>query len=277
MLMTVANSARRNAWRVATSGPLETLFRIGFIGYGLLHLAVAWLAIQLVLGKPAGESDQAGAFHTLARQPFGRFLLIVVTVGLAAMALWQLLLAAVGHRDETGRSRTAERLASAGRTVFYLALAWTAYRVVTGVPTSSAQQSQNATAGVMAHPFGQFLVLLGGLAVLALGIGLVVYGAKRQFEKRLMTFRMNHGTWQAARRLGQVGYIAKGIAFGIVGLLLADAAVTHNPAKSRGLDAALRTLIAQPFGKLLLFLVAIGFAAFGIYCFFQVRYRKVTK
>jgi hypothetical protein len=275
--MTVANSARRNAWRVATSGPLETLFRIGFIGYGLLHLAVAWLAIQLVLGKQTGESDQAGAFRTLAKQPFGRFLLIVVIVGLAAMALWQLLLAAVGHQDKTGMSRTAERLASLGRTVVYAALAWTAYRVVTGVPTSSAQQSQSATAGVMAHSFGQFLVFLGGLGMLALGIGLIVYGTKRKFEERLMTFKMNHGTRQAARRLGQAGYIAKGIAFGIVGLLLMDAAVTHNPAKSRGLDAALRTLIAQPFGKLLLFLVAIGFAAFGIYCFLQARYRKVTK
>ena len=76
--------------------------------------------------------------------------------------------------------------------------------------------------------------------------------------------------------LGQIGYIAKGIAFGIVGLLLFDAAVTHNPAKSRGLDAALRALIAQPLGKWLLIFVAIGFVAFGIYCFFQVRYRKAT-
>jgi hypothetical protein len=276
--MTVANSARRNAWRVATSGPLEALFRIGFIGYGLVHLAVAWLAIQLALGKSTGDSDQGGAFRTLARQPFGRFLLIVVVVGLAAMALWQLLLAAVGHREEQGtRRRTAERLASIGRTILYAALAWTAYRVVTGVPTSSAQQSQTATAGVMAHPSGRFLVAVAGLAVLALGIGLVVYGAKRQFEKRLMILQMNHRTRQAARRLGQAGYIAKGVAFGIVGVLLVDAAVTHNPAKSRGLDAALRTLIAQPYGTFLLFLVAIGFAAFGIYCFFQARYRKVTK
>jgi hypothetical protein len=275
--MTVANSARRNALRVATSRPLEVLFRIGFVGYGLVHLAVAWLAIQLVLGKATGDSDQGGAFRTLAGQPFGRFMLIVVIVGLAAMALWQLLLAAVGHREEQGMRRTAERLASVGRTVIYAALAWTAYRVVTGAPSSSAEQSQSATAGVMAHPFGRFLVAVAGLAVLALGVGLIVYGAKRQFEKRLMTFRMNHGTRQAARRLGQVGYIAKGVAFGIVGVLLVDAAVTHNPAKSRGLDAALRTLIAQPFGKFLLFLVAVGFAAFGIYCFLQARYRKVTK
>jgi len=71
--MTVANSARRSARRVATSRPLEILFRIGFVGYGLLHLAVAWLAVQLALGRPAGENSQSGAFQTLVRQPFGRY------------------------------------------------------------------------------------------------------------------------------------------------------------------------------------------------------------
>jgi Domain of Unknown Function (DUF1206) len=272
--MTVANTARRSAQRVATSRPLEIAFRIGFVGYGLLHLAVAWLAVQLALGKLTGESSQSGAFQTLARQPFGRFLLILVTVGLAAMALWQLLLAAVGHYAE--KHRTLERLASLGRTIIYAALAWTSYKVLAGAPTSSAQQQQQATAGVMAHPFGQFLVAVVGLAVLALGVGLAIYGAKRQFERRLMTYRMNEATRQSARRLGQFGYIAKGVAFAIVGLLLADAALSNNPAKSRGLDAALRTLIAQPFGKWLLILVAVGFAAFGIYCFLQARYRKVT-
>jgi hypothetical protein len=78
-----------------------------------------------------------------------------------------------------------------------------------------------------------------------------------------------------ARRLGQVGYVAKGVAFTIVGLLLLDAALTHNPAKSRGLDAALRALAHQPFGVFLLIAVGIGFAAFGLYCFIQSRYRKV--
>jgi hypothetical protein len=274
--MTVANSARGQALRVANSGPLEMLTRVGFIGYGLFHLAVAWLATQIALGSSAAEGDQSGAFRTLAAQPFGRVLLVIVTVGLAAMAVWQLLLALVGHGAERGRSRTFERLASAGRTVVYAALAWTAYRVLIGTPTSSAAQQQNATAGFMAHGTGRFLVAVVGLGVLALGIGMVVYGAKHKFERKLMTARMRRTTRTAARRLGQFGYIAKGVAFGIVGLLLFDAAVTSDAAKSRGLDAALRTLVAQPFGRLLLVLVALGFLAFGIYCFFQARYRKVT-
>jgi hypothetical protein len=274
--MTAVSSARRGARQVANSRPLEVLTRVGFLGYGLLHLAVAWLAVQLALGKAPGESDQSGAFQTLARQPFGRVVLIVVVIGLTAMTLWQLLLAAVGHQSERGKARTFERIASLARAVVYAALAWTAYKVVVGVPTSSAQQQERATAGVMAHPFGQVLVGIVGLGVLALGVGMAIYGFKRRFERKLMMYRMNGAVRQSARRLGQAGYIAKGVAFAIVGLLLADAALTHNPARSRGLDAALRTLIAQPLGRWLLLLVAVGFAAFGIYCFFQSRYRKVT-
>jgi hypothetical protein len=159
--------------------------------------------------------------------------------------------------------------------VIYGALAWTAYKVVVGTPTSNAEQTQQATAGVMARPAGLWLVALGGVAVIAVGVGLIVYGARRKFEKRLLIGQMSRSARRTAVYLGQLGYIAKGIAFGIVGILLFQAATSHNPAKSRGLDAALRLLVAQPYGALLLILVAIGFASFGAYCFFQARYRKV--
>jgi hypothetical protein len=95
------------------------------------------------------------------------------------------------------------------------------------------------------------------------------------FEKRLMIAQMSRRARRTAVRLGQVGYIAKGIAFAIVGVLLFQAATSHNPARSRGLDAALRLLVAQPYGPFLLILIALGLAAFGVYCFFQARYRKV--
>jgi Domain of Unknown Function (DUF1206) len=133
--MTVTNKARTGATRMATSRPLEALTRIGFVGYGLLHLAVAWLAIQLAVGHQPGETDQSGAFQTLAAQPLGRFLLAVVAIGLAAMAVWKLLLAAVGHRAEQGAARAFERIASLGRVIVYTALAWTAYRIVAGTPS----------------------------------------------------------------------------------------------------------------------------------------------
>ena len=273
--MTTTHSARQTARRVAHSDVLEVLTRTGFVGYALFHLAVAWLALQIALGHPAATGDQSGAFQTLVAYPFGKALLIVVIVGLAAMALWQLLLAAVGHQAERGKARTFERLASAGRTIIYSALAWTAGQVVAGAPASSAGQQQNATAGILAQPAGRWLVALAGLAILALGIGMAIYGYKKAFEKRLRTSQMSGRTRRTAVLLGKFGYIAKGAAFAIVGVLLAQVAITNDASKSRGLDEALRTLAAQPFGTLLLIVVAVGFAAFGVYCFYQSRYRKV--
>jgi type IV secretory pathway VirB2 component (pilin) len=147
--------------------------------------------------------------------------------------------------------------------------------MVTGVANSSSGQQRAATAGLLAQPAGRWLVALAGVAVVALGIGLFWYGVKRKFERQLRLQQASMSTRQTVTRLGQVGYIAKGCAFTIAGVLLILAAVHKNAAQSTGLDGALRTLAAQPFGTLLLIVVAVGIAAFGVYCFFQAKYRKV--
>jgi hypothetical protein len=273
--MTAVNTARATARRAARNPVLVGLTRTGFIGYGLVHLALGSLAIQIALGHSVQEGDQSGAFHVLAGQPFGKLLLIVVAVGLAAMAIWQLLLAAVGHVDKRGKARTFERIASGARVVVYAVLAWTAYKVLKGTAASSARQQQDVTSGVMSHRGGVWLIGIVGLGVVALGIGLIWYGAKHQFERKLMTGQMSRPAKRVARWLGTAGYVAKGVAFGIVGILLVDAAVTHDPGASTGLDAALRALAAQPYGAFLLVVVGAGVIAFGVFCFFQARYRKV--
>ena len=71
------------------------------------------------------------------------------------------------------------------------------------------------------------------------------------------------------------GYTRKGVAFGIAGGMIIASAVTYDPDKARGLDAALKTLASAQYGPWLLALIALGIAAFGVYCFFQARYRKV--
>ena len=127
--MTVIEEAKTHARRAGRSVILKRLTQVGFVTYGLLHLAVAWLCLQILLGKGTTDGGQTGAFRTLAAQPLGRFILIVTVIGLIAMAIWQLLLAAVGHRGEQGWHRPAERLASLSRVIVYIALALTAWQV----------------------------------------------------------------------------------------------------------------------------------------------------
>jgi hypothetical protein len=127
----------------------------------------------------------------------------------------------------------------------------------------------------MSSTGGRWLVALIGLAVIGFGVGMAIYGLMAKFERKLELGRMRQTTRRTTRTLGRIGYAAKGVAFAIVGILLVVAAVRQDPSRSRGLDAALRTLAAQPFGGWLLTIVALGFVAFAVFCLFQARYRKV--
>ncbi|MBB5866902.1 vacuolar-type H+-ATPase subunit I/STV1 [Allocatelliglobosispora scoriae] len=273
--MTVVGGAQRHARRARRSVILKRLTQVGFVGYGLLHLALGWLCLQILLGRGAADDGQTGAFRTIAAQPLGRFVLIVTAIGLIAMAVWQLLLAAVGHQDEQGWKRAAERLASLSRVVIYAALAFTAWKVVRGTATPSARQQQDFTADLLRHGAGQAIVVVAGIAVVGLGIGLAVYGLLKKFVRHLRTGEMSPAVRTASVRLGQLGYLAKGFAYVVVGVLVALAGIRYEPSRSGGLDAALKTLPQQPFGPLLLAVVAAGLAAFGAYCFVQARYRDV--
>src|SRR4051794_9736067 len=84
-----AHEAQGTAPRTGTRDPLENLARVGLIAYGLVHVLVAWLALQLAWGGGGGEADQSGAMATLARQPFGKPLLWILALGLIALAVWQ--------------------------------------------------------------------------------------------------------------------------------------------------------------------------------------------
>ncbi|GIJ28040.1 hypothetical protein Vqi01_32020 [Micromonospora qiuiae] len=273
--MSLTRNAEATAARTADSRWLELLARAGFIGYGIVHLLFGWLALQIAFGNSADDGDQSGALRTLAAQPMGNFLVVAIAVGMLAMAIWQALEAAVGHRAERGSDRRNERIVSGARTVIYLWLAWTAWKVFANANSDSASQQEELTARLMQSSGGRWLVGLAGLVLAGVGVGMVVYGARKKFLKRLKTGEMSVRTTQLARRLGMAGYISRGGAFAITGLLVVLAAVSYDPEKARGLDAALRILRDQSYGAILLTLIALGIAAFGVFCFLQSRYRKV--
>jgi hypothetical protein len=273
--MSATQNVRITASRAANSKPLEYLARGGFIAYGVIHLLFAWLALQVALGDSSGETDQGGALQTIGSQTGGKYLVILIIIGMVAMAIWQAFEAAIGESGPQDKSAIAERVVSACRAILYLYFAYLGYRVLSGAANSQADSQQSAPSSLMDKSGGRWLVGLIGLVVIGVGIGLVIYGVTKKFEKHLNTAQMAPSVHQTVRRLGIGGYSAKGVAYAIVGVLIVSAAVTYDAEKARGLDGALKTLASQSYGPWLLGLIAAGIAAFGIYCFFQAKYRKV--
>jgi len=274
---TNASSVKATAQEAASAGKAaaapagRALVTVGLITYGIVHLLVAWIALQLAWGGGGGEASQQGAMAELAGNPAGLVVLWVTAVGMLALVVWQLTEAISGHRDrEEGRKRTFKRLGSVGKAVIYAVLAWTAFQFAIGSGDSSSGSGQKTmSAKLMSVPAGRILVIAIGVGILAIGVRNVWRGATKKF-----THDLQGGVNPSTIRLGMVGFIAKGIALGVVGVLFALAGITHDPNKAGGTDQALRSLLALPFGQILLTLVALGIAAFGVYCFAWARHAK---
>ena len=233
------------------------------------------LAVQIAVSG-GGQADQQGALAAVAGQPFGFVLVAVVVMGLVAFAVWQGFSAAAGFRWLDGGERTRKRVAAGGRGVAVLALAGVGARLlVTGSSGSGSAGPQEATAGLLALPAGQVLVAALGLVVLVIAGATAYSGIARNFSDDIDWSRLPARLRGALEKLGIVGHVARAVAFAIIGILFGVAALRADPRQAGGLDTALRTLAAQPFGPVLLFVVALGVAAFGLWTIAEAWARRV--
>jgi hypothetical protein len=261
------------------SRAVEALARAGLAARGLTYLIIALIAAQIALGGAAQSADQHGAIEDVAARPFGRLLLIAMALGFAAYALWRWSVAAVGSPDteaESGAKEWVQRFGALAMGLVYAGLCISTILVVAGQSTSSnTQQQQSATARLLGLPLGRALVIAIGVGV-AIGGGAVIWRALlRKFEQHLAMEKMGPRMKRWAIGLGIAGNGAGGIVLALAGVFLIEAAAANNAHASKGLDQTLRTVAQAPLGRVLLLLVAVGLAAYGLYSFVEMRYRRV--
>jgi hypothetical protein len=266
---------KQMAHDVSQSPWYDRAVRVGLAAYGVMHVLIGWLALQLALGDREGAASQQGAMRQLVQQSYGELLLWLVAFGFACLVIWQAVEALIGHRGEEGAKRTFKRLGSVARVVVYAVLAFTAAQTAAHAGSSSSN-TDKLTRDIMKLPLGQVLVGLGGAALIVLGGYLVYRGLSKGFESSLKPGVTSSPSGRVAVRLAMIGYPAKGAALGAVGLLFVVAAWTFNADKAGGLDVALRNLLDEPFGPWLIGAIGVGLAAYGLYCFFRVKYAQTS-
>jgi hypothetical protein len=277
------NAAEHTARGVATSKWMSMFARLGYAVKGVVYLIIGGLAVALAVGHGGKATDQRGALQTIYAQPLGKFLLFVVGIGLIGFALWSFIQALF---DTEGKGRDAKgiigRIGYAGVGVAYAALAFGAFELVTGTGSgtlgkSTTASTQDWTAKLLKLPFGVPLVIIVGLVVIGIAFYLFSKAYSAKFQQRLNLARLNARLRRWMVDLGRFGYAALGVVFTIIGIFLIVAAIQHNPGEAKGLDSALAELLVQPFGPVLLAIVALGLIAYGVYSFVEARYRRVGR
>lgn len=270
----MADNDASSTAQVAQNSVFERFARAGYVVSGLVHLIIGYIAIRIALGGRGGDADQSGALAELASKPGGTFALWVAVVAFLVMALWRLVETILGRstdpKSQGASSEVFDRVKAFALAVVYFAFAFASFGFARGSGKSSGAQNSGISARLMQTSAGTIALVAVGLIIIAVGAYHVYKGVSQNFVKDLKGVSSD-----LVRRLGTVGYIAKGLAIAGVGLLVVVAAINSEPNKATGLDGALKTLLAQPYGAPLLILAGLGIITYGLYSFAMARYTKM--
>lgn len=257
---------------------IERLARLGYAAKGVVYAVVGVLAAMAAFGTGGRTTDTNGALVTIVAQPFGKFLLGLVAVGLAGYVLWCFVQAIADAENKGSDAKgIAQRLGYAGSGIVYAGLALNAVQIVRGVGGGGGSNgSQDWTARVLAQPFGQWLVGIAGVAVIGMGFYQFYEAYKAKFRRKIKMNQMSDSEHKWALYSGRCGIAARGVVFSIIGIFLIQAAHNSDANRAIGLAGALEALAQQPYGSLILGIVALGLIAYGIYNFVLARYRQIS-
>jgi hypothetical protein len=255
---------------------LAALARVGLVAKGISFALVGVLALEVALGRGGKSTSREGALATIAQHGWGNLLLYALAAGFAAYALWRVA-QAFFEREEDDKKLWAKRAGYLGRAAIYVGLGYTSIKIASGTsgPDSQTERAHKATAEILSWPAGTWLVGLGGLCILGVGLYNGYRGVTQSFTDKWRRQGSTEEVGRWATRIGVVGLLARCVVFGLIGVFAIKAAVEYEPREAIGLDGALRKLADQSYGQWLLGLTAAGLVAYAIFCFADARYRRV--
>lgn len=257
---------------------LERLMRLGFVANGIVYLTIGILTLQGALSGARQGAGSQQALSAIATEPFGQFLLVIIAIGMFGLTLW-FVVRGLKDPDNAGddASGIAKRAGYVIAGLIHGGLAVSAVRILTSAGGGGGgNQAADWTARLMQQPYGVWLVGLGGLVFVGVGIYQLYKAYEEKFREKLKTHEMNQTEVKWGVRAGRAGLTARGIVFGIIGVFLVRAAMQHDPQEAGGVGQALNALASQPYGPWLLGIVALGLIAFGLYSAIVLfQYRRI--
>ena len=261
------------SWRAA----LELASRFGYAARGSVYLIVGVIALLAALDLAPAPRGAREVFASWAEWPPGVLLLALLAGGLVGFSLWRALQTLFDADSHGGGAKGwAVRAGQAVSGVIYGLLAWSVFELLDGIEdigeADETEEAQAAAAAFLALPHGDLLLIAAGLALFGVGAGNVIQGAAQDFAKRL---QCSEAVCRWASPLARAGYIGRGLATFPLGVFLFRAGLEARSSEARTWSDALQAVEAQPFGGLVLSLMAAGLIAFGLFGLVEAVWRRI--
>ncbi len=267
-----------SAVKSAAANPqIELLERLGYVVRGVLYAVMGFLALGIALAQSGGKATSlSGSLVWLIGNPFGTLVLIVTIIGLGAYSLWGIIRAIYDplHRGRDAKGITA-RIGFVTSAVSYAAIAFFALQILAGQGGASTDRTQTTVSSILMTPAGGVITSVLGLISLVIGIGQFIEAYRAIFKSDLKAREMSQSERDIAIGLGRFGMASRGVAFLLIGWSLIQAGLHHNSSDAHGYGGAFVFLLAQPYGRWLVGIIALGFVALGLHSFACARWVRL--
>jgi len=262
--------------RAAGNPVLQLLERLGYAVRGALYAVMGLLALGIALRVGIGQTtDLSGSLVFLAGNPFGKLVLVVAAIGLTAYSLWGFTRAFYDPlRRGSDAGGYAARLGFISSAVSYAAIVFFSLQLLAGSGTAG-DSTQKTIASILVHPGGGSLTVLIGIVAIVVGLGQFLEAYRATFKADLKSADMSSTERDTAIKLGRFGMFSRGVIFLVIGWFIVQAGIHHDASQVQGFGGAFMYLLGQPFGRLLLSFIALGFVALGLHSFACARWIRL--
>lgn len=257
----------------------EAIARAGMVSKGLVYGLVGTFALLYAVGWYERPKDFKGAIRQLDATPLGMIVLLLLALGLWGYSFWRGTQAAFDPENpERGKLRLMKRVGYLGSCAGHAWLGFFALRKALGLRDDDDDSNEIArgwTRTFLELPLGEILIGLAGAGFVVYGLSQAYYGFQSYIRKKLKTHEMSEAEDQFAVLCARLGFLARAVVFGIIGIFLIRSAFKLDAREAVGIEGTLEVLGERPIGTLPLLAVSIGLLSYGAFMLIQARRRRI--
>lgn len=251
--------------------------RFGYAAKGVLYGGIGLLALLEALDFSSGKTvDSKGVLVTIANQPYGQVLLVILAISLTGYVVWRFIQAFLDPEHSGHDAKNiARRVGYAVSGLVYASVAFSAVSILISASSGDGKTAQEWALTIMQQPFGRWLVGAGGLLAFGLGCYYFYRAITAKFRKHMKMHEMSDTAKTWATLVGRIGNAARGFVYVVISVFAMRAAWTFDPSKIKTTEGALEVFENNPADEWILSILGIGFIAYGIHMGFQAVYRRI--
>ncbi|MDC6388386.1 DUF1206 domain-containing protein [Maribacter sp. PR1] len=249
--------------------------KTGFAAKGVVYLITGVLAFMAAFNLGGQKAGKLEVIDFLENQPFGKFILVALGLGLCCYALWRFIQSIQDPENIGDDSKGAvKRISFFISGLIYMGLGF--FAILNAFSQSGSGGGSKSS--MIPSEYQQYIFLAVGICLAGKSIYQFIKAYKGKFISKFNLKAMSDSKKRKfIKNMGYAGLTARGILVGIVAYFFVTAGLSIGGSASSGMQGtsgAFSFLQQNSSGPWLMGLVAAGLACYGVYMFTMSKYRS---